>query len=77
MKVVRFVLKFIVFTVWLVLALAWLVFFGAFGVACFASVLFIPVGVASFGLALMPLMVALSWMGWHHSPTSVTVNVNR
>lgn len=77
MKVIRFVLKLIVFTVMLTLSLVWMIFFGAFGVACFASVLFFPVGVASFGLATMPLFMALGWMGWHRGSNTVIVNVNR
>ena len=75
MGVIKFTLKLILFLVWLMLAIVWMIFFGAFGAACFASVLFVPVGVASFGLATMPLFTALAWMGWHHRPAQQVVIV--
>jgi len=76
MGVIKLLLKLILFIMWLALSLAWMIFFGAFGVACFASVFFVPVGVASFGLAMMPLFSALAFMGWH-KPTQQVIIVQR
>jgi hypothetical protein len=75
MRAIKLILKLILFIVWVTLALAWMIFFGAFGAACLASVVFAPVGIASFGLAVMPLFAALTFMGWRHQSQQVTVNV--
>lgn len=77
MRVIKFILKFILGTVMLVLALAWMLVCGAFGVACFASVFFAPVGIAAFGLATMPLWAALAMMTGRRHSQQVIVNVNR
>ena len=76
MRAIRFTLKFTLATVWIILALAWMVFFGVFGAALFASFFFAPLGIACFGLATMPLFAALAWMGVRKSPTQQVVIVN-
>ena len=45
------------------LAMLWMIFFGAVGAACVASVFLFPVGIALFGLATVPLWSALTWLG--------------
>lgn len=75
MRVIGWTVKFMLFLVLLALSLAWMIFFGAFATACMASVIFAPVGIAGYGLAVMPLFAALGWMGWGRHGQQVTVNV--
>lgn len=77
MRVIKFCLKFVTGIVLLVLSLAWMVFFGVFATAMVASVLFFPLGIATYGLAAMPLFAALTWMGLRSKPQTVVVNVAR
>lgn len=77
MGVIKFLLKLILFCVWVSLAVVWMVFFGVFGAACFASVFFVPIGVMSFGMTTMPLFAALGWMGWHRRPAQQVIVVTR
>lgn len=75
MRVIVWTLKFVLFFVMLMLALAWMAFFGIVGTAFMASVFFTPVGLACYGVAVMPLFAALGWMGWRKPAGQVTVNV--
>lgn len=75
MRAIRFTFKVILFLVMLTLSLAWMIFFGIFATACVASVVFFPVGIACYGLAIMPLFAALGWMGMgRHQNVNVTVS---
>jgi uncharacterized membrane protein YccF (DUF307 family) len=76
MRVIKATLKLILFVVWVSLSLAWMVFFGAVGVAACATVLLVPMGLMSFGLATMPLFAALGWMGLRR-PAQQVIVVNR
>lgn len=76
MRFIRAVLKFVLFVIMLTLSLVWMLFFGVIGVAAFSTFLLAPLGVASFGIATMPLFAALGWMGLRR-PATVVVNVQR
>lgn len=73
MRAIRFTLKAIIGLVLIILSLAWMIFFGVWGVFLLASVFFGPVGIASFGLATMPLFAALAWMGVRRPAQQVVI----
>lgn len=67
MRVIALTLRLMLGCIMLLLSLAWLVFFGAVGVAACSTVVLFPLGLAAFGLATMPLWSAAGWIAGRSS----------